>query len=496
MDQIEPPIDTAATTAKTLAQAWRDMLIVMVLAAGIGFASFQGAKLIHPGIVLDNVLYGDKWFDGDSPRIFGNMSNRWSSHHTTIRHPLFSLLTFPPVKALSIAGIEKLKAAKILIAVVAALWISALYLLLRLIGCWRIDAILFSLLAATSASAVFWFVVPETYSFGSLSILLALCTAAFAQYRKLPPRWYVVVSALTLSFTVTNWMAGILATFARFTWRQASQITANAFVIVVLLWSIQKHVFPSAGFFIDMPEWTTRAILDPNSGGPLKIVNSFVFHTMVLPEIKEAQWSSLPQARPKMTTQLSAPGSGSLWGTIGVGLWISLLGLGLWGLLSTERHAQLRFVLGFTLLGQLAVSLLFGRETFLYSLHFGPLLVVLAALSTLTRARPISLVLAGALVVSAGINNTIQFNKATEFIQRQAHHERRGSVSPAEVALESLSGLQTSREKSWRPAEYPPGPDPPAAHLDRGRGYRCHAYRDHLLPTTRFWSLPVQGVGS
>ena len=70
-----------------------------------------------------------------------------------------------------------------------------------------------------------------------------------------------------------------------------------------------------------------------------------------------------------------------------------------------------------TLLGQLVLHMLFGWETFLFSIHFVPLLVVVAALSTLTRARVVALSLAGAVTVFAGINNFIQFGKATAFVR-------------------------------------------------------------------------------
>ena len=40
---------------------------------------------------------------------------------------------------------------------------------------------------------------------------------------------------------------------------------------------------------------------------------------------------------------------------------------------------------------------------------------MLAAFSTLTRARVLALVLAGAVVLSAGVNNGLQFGKFTEF---------------------------------------------------------------------------------
>jgi len=59
-------------------------------------------------------------------------------------------------------------------------------------------------------------------------------------------------------------------------------------------------------------------------------------------------------------------------------------------LFSTRKHLRLRVVLGLTILGQLALHTVYGNETFLYTLNFLPLLVVLAALSTLYVA-PVSL---------------------------------------------------------------------------------------------------------
>jgi len=398
---------------------WHDVLIVVVLAMTIGLASYQGAQFINPVIFdwdTDNV-----WFQADLPRVYGNMVTRGSHHYRTKVHPLFSLIAFSLTFVLRRGlGFEPVIAVKIMIAAVASLWISMLFILLRLIGCHRFDAMLFSMLAAISASAIFWFVVPETYSFGSLSILLSLAIVALAQYLRLSPLWYMVVSALTLSFTVTNWMAGILATIVNHPWKRSLQITINAFCLVVVLWGVQKVLFPTAEFFLgdhfigDREE--AAYVLTPESGGPLHVVKSFVFHTMVMPTIEVVDKFDRPNW-PIMSTQTSVLGSGSLWGVMASILWVILLSLGLWGLFSIREHLRLRLVLALTLLGQLALHTLYGDETFLYALHFGPLLVVLSALSTLTRARLVALISTGALILSAGLNNGLQFRKATEFFQ-------------------------------------------------------------------------------
>ncbi len=414
-------------SSKSLRQHRVDIAIVVALMLMAGFLSYQGAQAIDP-VILDEKTIVVKWFTADTMRVFTNMTDRWSDHNRLKVHPLFSLLAFPPVYFLNaILGIQLLAAVKIVIATVASLWLGTLFFLLRLIGCPRFDATLFSLLGASSAAAVFWFVVPETYPFGSLTIVLALAFVALGEYVKLPVFGYVLVSALTLSFTITNWMAGILATIVNYSWKQALQISANAFCLVTLLWGLQKWFFPSAEFFIGDREEQKYILLD-ESGGLLQVVKSFIAHTMVMPTFNVIERSNNWHG---ILTQNSSAGSASLWGAIAVGLWTALLGLGIWGLFSVKQHLKLRLVLGFTLLGQLGLHTVYGDETFLYSLHFVPLLVVLAALSTLTRARWIALVLASILLLSAGANNYLQFNKAAAFLKTY-------SLSTQQVSSQTL----------------------------------------------------------
>ena len=417
----DPKIPTVAELKAYAHRQWRDILLVVILAGVGGFASYQGAQLIDPVMIDETPIEsgtGSTWFESDIPEVFHTVSNRWSAdHYRSSIHPLFALATYPPVDVLgTMLGIEPVGVVRMVVAAVASFWISTLFILLRFIDCRRFDAILFSVLAMTSASAMFWLVVPETSPLGSLSILLALGVVALAQHRELSPLWYTVVSALSLSFTITNWMAGIIATIVKHSWKQSLQITVNAFCLVVVLSGVGKYIFPQAEFFLFVPPDRADFILTPMSGGPLHVIKSFVFHTMVMPTFQLVDRFNRPNW-PIMITQFSSPGSGSLWGTVAVGLWAALLGLGLWALFSIKQHRQLRIALGLTLLGQLTLHILYGEEIFLYSLHFAPLLVLLAALSTLTRARLAALVLAGALVLSVGMNNGLQFIKATEVIQ-------------------------------------------------------------------------------
>jgi hypothetical protein len=401
-----------------LSQKWADTLVVFILASTIAIATYYGAQQIDPIISTDNQA-GDIWFEGDLPRVFSNMTDRVSNHYRTKVHPIFSLTAFPPVLVITkIFGLAPIASVRVVISVVAALWITTLFVLFRLIRLHRFDAILFSILATVSAAAMCWFIVPETYSFGSLTILLAFCFTALAEYYQFSSFWYVTVSAFTLSMTTTNWITGILMAIVNFSRKKALQITVNAFCLIVLLWSVQKFFFVSAVFFLGDRE-EKDYILMSTSGGPLQVLKSFVAHTMVLPTINIVTNRYKPPHWPVLSTQFADPGSGSIWGMVAVVLWTALLGLGIWGFFSHQQHRKLRTIVGLTLLGHLLLHCVYGNETFLYSLHFIPALIILAAFSVFTRARIVALLMATALILTVGVNNIIQINKAISFVNQQ-----------------------------------------------------------------------------
>jgi hypothetical protein len=383
-----------------------DILIIFAFAVISGCFSFLLLQRLDPAIL------NDTWFEADIPRVFDSMTSRTGNHYRTKVHPLFSLIAYPPVFGLKLVfGVSPRMAVNIVITAVAMLWISSFYLLLRLIRCHRLDAILFTLLMITSATAMCWTVVPETYIFGSLSILLALITTAISQRYEIPSWWYTAISSLTMSFTITNWMAGIFATFIKYHWKRALQITVNAFCAVVILWGVQKYIFPTATFFLGDKE-EIEYVNNPHTGGPLHIMRSFFFHTMIIPQINISYRYEPPV--PILITQPSPIGSASTWGLIAVFVWIILLGLGLKSLFFLDQATQFRKVLALTLLGQFALHMLYGDETFLYSLHYGPLLVLVASLTTLTRDRIKALVLVVLLLITAGVNNAHQLGEATK----------------------------------------------------------------------------------
>lgn len=387
---------------------WRDLLLGILLGVTFSCAVYQGAKLV-PSVIFEHTKYCDVWFGSDTPRVYDNMTDQYSGHYRTEVHPLFSLTAHPAVfLAKKAFNLRPAAAVRLVISLMASLWIFFLFMLLRLLGCKKLDATLFSLLAAVSAASVFWFVVPETYPFGSLSILLALLVVTLPYQNMLG---YIFINVLTLSFTLTNWMAGIFATIVmNRPFRRALEIMAYAFCIVTLLWGVEKHIYPSAQFFLGSNEELKYTLL-PETGSPVCVARSFFYHSLIMPFIN----TSIEEPMTFMGTQFSNPGNGTPLGMGAVILWTIILGLGIWALFFSKKNAKFRIVLGLTLLGQLGLHIVYGDQTFLYSLHFIILLVLLAALGSLTRFRYLIIGLMLILIPLVGINNFLQFNKAVNY---------------------------------------------------------------------------------
>ena len=83
--------------------------------------------------------------------------------------------------------------------------------------------------------------------------------------------------------------------------------------------------------------------------------------------------------------------------------------------------------------GQFVLAMVFGVETFFYSAHWGPMLVVISALSALTPARRFAVPLAAALAVVAGVNNIQKFDGAAARLEERYRHERQFTARVAEL---------------------------------------------------------------
>jgi hypothetical protein len=259
----------------------------------------------------------DRWFDGDLGRVMLAMADPGEPAATdrSSVHPLFILLVNPPVAVLRWLGWEHLHAARVGVAGMAGLWLATLYGVLRLVGLRWPDAILFALVGGTSAAAAFWLTVPETYALGSFTILVPLGLVALSRYRSVPEWASVVASAGSLSITTTNWMAGWAAAAVSYPWRRAFLVTAKALAVVMLVWGVQKLVYPGVDFFIgEGVERSRKQLFSPLAGGPGHVLKaSFVF-SEAMPSVDTMQVRVS-----QLSVRLHRGGRGSRVGSVAVG---------------------------------------------------------------------------------------------------------------------------------------------------------------------------------
>lgn len=414
-----------------------DVAFACVLFAVAAAAAFLVAMSLDARLLDWSTI--DVWFEADFPRVFENMTNRWSNFYRAKVHPLFGFLLYPPVFVLHrVVGLEAFTAVNVVVGVAAGLWVAGFFALLRLIGCRRLDALLLTLVAATSATAVFWFAVPETHMAGSLAILLAMLLVAAAARG---PVWLwldVVANVFTLGTTVTNWMAGIASTMVRRRPSRTLMVVVGSFFLTIGLWWVARVFMPSTAFFLGQATETGH-ILSPESLGPAHVASSFFLHTMVMPAVTVVDRPGAGDW-PIMLVQPSAPGSAGPLGVVSVALWVGLLGLGLIALFTLKTHGRLRLFLAMVVAGQFALHILFGNETFLYAPNFLPLLVGLAALALLTPMRRLALVMVSGLLLTNGVNNVGQRLRVESFFDdfESMHQDAElaaGHVSPRAARL-------------------------------------------------------------
>jgi hypothetical protein len=397
---------------------------VLVVAASVFV--LVGFHRVSPYIMHASIW--DYWFESDPPGVVDMMLHLDGDHTRTNHHPLFSILVFTPIYALrKVMQFSAGGAIGIVLALVAAIWIAAFFICLRAQGLQRIDSIVFTTLAATSASVVFWFPIPESFGFGALSIILALTATAFSERSHKFPLWiYLFFSTVTLCFTSTNWMVGLAMLFVLLGWRIAIPLSLMGASIVSIIWSIQRVIFPTAGFPLDIfrPD-ETDYLFNKEAIGLVAKIYSFFSHSIVLPEVGDAYGH-------RLSVQGMLPGSGSYLAAAGVALWVALLALACWSAFHHKRSKTVSVLL-LAIIGQFVLSTIFGVETFMYSAHFGPLLVLFCALSGLTPARRIAVPLGAVLVIVAGVNNIQKFDAAADGLKARYEDEYRFTAKALEL---------------------------------------------------------------
>ncbi|WP_167772914.1 hypothetical protein [Ramlibacter humi] len=398
--------------------------IALALAVAASAFSFHlsgslGTELFEP-------YAGDVWFQADLPRVVANMTDAASSHYRNKVHPIASLVVYPIAHLLlALHPMSALMAARATAALSAGAWTLVLYALMAALGLPAAAAIAFVLLAMSSGAFVMFFAVPELYQLGSLSMMAVLLGAALAVRRGIGGRAVFGLGLASLAMTTTNWMAGIALAFTHLPWRRAVRCCAWVLGIAILLALVQKLLFPTSGLFFLFPSGETQYVGRKEAGLVWNKLAGLLLHPFVVPDLvrlppaKELLW-------PLLSVQSSMPGGSRGTGVAALVIWAALLGAGIAGARRlVPTHRRFLLVLFGTLAGQVALHVVYGEETFLYSLHLLPFLVTVAALSWFSRWR--SLVIPAVLLASvlALSNNLRAFSEAGQHVEQSLTERER-----------------------------------------------------------------------
>lgn len=383
------------------------VIALLVVAGCVGFvcaASIWGSEVMRLAV-------GGRWFQSDGWRVFDDMTNFAANHHRDAVHPLFSLVSIAATSLIKLlAPVSDARSIHIFNGIVFLVWISLVYSTMRLIGTRILDAVLLTALAATSAGSMFWFLAPETYLLGTLSIVLCLFVVALASRRDWP---WVVAAAMSLSFTVTNWMAGLAALIVNRSLGRAAILAAASLVLVIAGWGVAKAVFPQPGSLFLLPnvvKGETVFVGHEDAGGIPEKLSGALVGPIVAPDL---QRTSPQETGPLLSFQATAVttwSSGNVLFLVAAALWMVVLAYCVARLIA--RPTRFNVSLGLTLLGQLVLHLIYGDETFLYALHFVPLLVLVVATALSTGKRRVLAPAVAILLAVVFANNVARLNEA------------------------------------------------------------------------------------
>jgi hypothetical protein len=417
-----------------------DALVIIALFFAAGLSAYLYATQTVAVRTIHNV-----WFSADCELVYQLMTDPAADSYRRVRHPLYPILAPAFTKAFQIiASTTPDKAVSLFLAAIASLWISSIYVLMRLLGCRVIDAAIVTLLGGVSAASFAWLIVPESYALGSLTITIGLIFALSVETRTFKWLSYIILNLVTLSVTVTNWMVGILVTLLTKPLKDALKIFAAALVIISLLMIsyrvLRPHIYQSTTHIHHTDDVTSDLLYENMSdtasmpsrsaktntneprlykmlaldfffiNSPMSNAKSLFFHSILFPSVLKNNDGNL-------SVQDSPPGSGSNLGLAGVALWILIMSIGFASFMTHKGQFKFRIVVGGVLIGQICLHLVFGDEAFLFTIHILPLFLIIVAYGLLSPFRIPVFALTAVLVVIVFGNNAVQLSYAIKLLE-------------------------------------------------------------------------------
>ena len=401
------------------AQLILEPLIVVSLCVAAGmwgvfqFSQFEFIKLCR-GF--------DLWFDSDPARTVANITSRWVPFHERSNlHPLYSLFIAAPFGV--IGEVFKLSTSAIVmwyVAVQAAAYASGAYIVMRLFGLMRLDALLGVLLIFSTAAGIFWIGFPEWIAFGATAVFFSLAWVAVTSSLRNQFKG-VVQNLLSGSIVVTGWaigvMASLVADWPKLQWAEAYRHTRDALALMAALTVVQYFVFPTAGGFLNI--WLELKIAAEKGAANIATYSlvapsiEFFAQTLLAPEVKVLGGPrTVPGWGVLITTSQGQGVTINILSAVVLIFWIALWVLGLVAAIQGNLKRPVVVMVIGALTYFYMLHMMFGGEIFLFSLYFAPLMVFIALWGVFSRHRVVIRCLCAALIAASAVHNYPSFRSA------------------------------------------------------------------------------------
>ena len=349
---------------------WRRFLPVMLVGFFLAFAFSCFLSYIFPNNVR---LEGDLWFGADIGRVIGDMADPLANHYRLKVHPLFSLFILPV--AMPLVWLAKLigagnglamgLAAQFIVSISAGLSWMGIYLLLLSFGIPRLKSFFVSLIFLSSPGFLFWWSTPETFPLGAVTILIPFLLLALNADSQ--TAWVATLIG-TLSMTVTNLSAGLVAAYVRFGPRKLFyKLCLISAAVACILLIAQKSYLPSAGLPFQLRE--EKRYIKVKIAAVDRFYQFFIVPVAPLspPRMSSSQLEFTPWAVDRVLP---------LRALVALA-WTILLIIGIRSAVLT--HPNRLSIALITFLGlQLLLHIFYGESPFLYSAHYLPVMILLA----------------------------------------------------------------------------------------------------------------------
>lgn len=219
--------------------------LLFALSASI-FIRHLGASV--PTQLTDHRL-GSTYFGSDIDERYQCLANRFSKTGVEYKHPLFPLLYFPLRLAQKLLGCDCRRAVVAALAVNAFFWALLCWLILFQITRRLLDTTVYSVLALSTASAVLWLPVPESYAFGGTSFLVPLAVLSVVRFRT-NLGLHCVGFVTSGAITITNAMSSLVSLTLSLKPLKAIALVVIGGTLFLALSFLQLRICPSSYFFL------------------------------------------------------------------------------------------------------------------------------------------------------------------------------------------------------------------------------------------------------